>query len=86
MRSIATKSSIPATTRQRLLANPLTGYATGLVTGLVGVSGRTISLPLQMLLLGETIKVAINNLFRFTLLLISICTLILEVSQLTVDR
>lgn len=140
-RSIAMESSLPATQRQKLLSNILTGCSAGLVAGLVGVGGGAILVPLQMLLLGETIKVAIqtslgvvfltavsatlghsinghvlfsqgiilgiggllgaqfgtrylpkipdrivNNLFRFTLLLISIYTFIQGISQLTVDR
>ncbi len=137
-RSIAMASSLPATTRQKLLSSTLTGCSAGLVAGLVGVGGGAILVPLQMLLLGETIKVAIqtslgvvfltavsatighginghvlfsqgiilgiggllgaqfgtrylptipdrivNNLFHFTLLLISIYTFIQGISQLT---
>lgn len=38
-----------------------TGGAAGVLTGLLGVGGGTIMVPLQMLLLGEPIKVAIQT-------------------------
>ncbi len=38
-----------------------TGSAAGVLTGLLGVGGGTIMVPLQMLLLGEPIKVAIQT-------------------------
>jgi uncharacterized protein len=49
------------TTRNRLLWGLLTGSLAGLVAGLVGVGGGAIMVPLQMMLLGEKIKVAIQN-------------------------
>ena len=55
------KSSAPSTNRQKLIAGILTGSLAGLVAGLVGVGGGAIMVPLQMLLLGETIKVAIQT-------------------------
>lgn len=50
-----------ATTPNRLLGAMLTGSLAGLVAGLVGVGGGAIMVPLQMILLGEKIKVAIQN-------------------------
>ncbi len=58
---IGVKSSVIATTWQKLRANTITGVLAGLVAGLVGVGGGAILVPLQMLLLGETIKVAIQT-------------------------
>jgi uncharacterized protein len=58
---IGTKSSAPATEKRQLLSITLTGSLAGLVAGLVGVGGGAIMVPLQMLLLGETIKVAIQT-------------------------
>jgi uncharacterized protein len=49
------------TTRNKLLWGLLTGSLAGLVAGLVGVGGGAIMVPLQMMLLGEKIKVAIQN-------------------------
>jgi uncharacterized protein len=60
-RSIGVKSSAPATKWQQLGSNVLTGSLAGVVAGLVGVGGGAIMVPLQMLLLGETIKVAIQT-------------------------
>ncbi len=50
-----------ATTKNKLFSSILTGILAGLVAGLVGVGGGAIMVPLQMMLLGETIKVAIQN-------------------------
>ncbi|MCY7368767.1 MAG: sulfite exporter TauE/SafE family protein [Chamaesiphon sp.] len=58
---IGVKSTTPSTNQQKLLPGILTGSLAGLVAGLVGVGGGAIMVPLQMLLLGETIKVAIQT-------------------------
>jgi uncharacterized protein len=42
----------------------ITGSLAGLVAGLVGIGDGAIVLSLQMLLLGETIKVAIQTSLR----------------------
>jgi uncharacterized protein len=49
------------TSQNKLLWGMLTGSLAGLVAGLVGVGGGAIMVPLQMMLLGEKIKVAIQN-------------------------
>lgn len=49
------------TTKNKLFSSILTGILAGLVAGLAGVGGGAIMVPLQMMLLGETIKVAIQN-------------------------
>jgi uncharacterized protein len=54
-------SGEPDTIRHKLLAGIVTGSLAGFVAGLVGVGGGAIMVPLQMLLLGETIKVAIQT-------------------------
>ena len=58
---IGVESGATSSTNQKLLSNTLTGSLAGLVAGLVGVGGGAIMVPLQMLLLGETIKVAIQT-------------------------
>lgn len=59
-RLIETESST-VNTQNKLLWGLLTGSLAGLVAGLVGVGGGAIMVPLQMMLLGEKIKVAIQN-------------------------
>ncbi len=59
-RLMETESS-SLTTQNKLLWGSLTGSLAGLVAGLVGVGGGAIMVPLQMMLLGEKIKVAIQN-------------------------
>lgn len=53
--------STPSAPSDQLFWGILTGSLAGLVAGLVGVGGGAIMVPLQMMLLGETIKVAIQN-------------------------
>ncbi len=57
---VGIESSTPATARYGLFTT-ITGILAGLVAGLMGVGGGAIMVPLQMLLLGETIKVAIQT-------------------------
>jgi uncharacterized protein len=59
-RLIETESST-VNTQNKLLWGLLTGSLAGLVAGLVGVGGGAIMVPLQMMLLGEKIEVAIQN-------------------------
>jgi uncharacterized protein len=54
-------SNTPAKTFNPLLARIVTGGAAGVLAGLFGVGGGVIMVPLQMLLLGEKIKVAIQT-------------------------
>jgi uncharacterized protein len=57
---VESKSST-LSTKRHTLSTTLTGGLAGLVAGLAGVGGGAIMVPLQMLLLGETIKVAIQT-------------------------
>jgi uncharacterized protein len=53
--------SSTSSTAKNGLSTTITGILAGLVAGLMGVGGGAIMVPLQMLLLGETIKVAIQT-------------------------
>jgi uncharacterized protein len=60
------KSKIEFSNHSNILLNPIfaritTGSAAGLLAGLFGVGGGVIMVPLQILLLGESIKTAIQT-------------------------
>lgn len=57
----AANNAKPAKTFDPLFSRILTGGAAGILAGLFGVGGGVIMVPLQMLLLGEKIKVAIQT-------------------------
>lgn len=57
----ASTNAKPAKPFNPLFARILTGGAAGILAGLFGVGGGVIMVPLQMLLLGEKIKVAIQT-------------------------
>lgn len=59
--ALETKISPSPASGYRLLARLGTGSVAGLLAGLFGVGGGVIMVPLQMLLLGEPIKVAIQT-------------------------
>lgn len=60
-RLLAREKSVIEPNFNPVIASVGTGGAAGLLAGLFGVGGGVIMVPLQMLLLGETIKVAIQT-------------------------
>ncbi|MBW4577696.1 MAG: sulfite exporter TauE/SafE family protein [Aphanothece sp. CMT-3BRIN-NPC111] len=60
-RLLAREESVIEPNFNPVMASVGTGGAAGLLAGLFGVGGGVIMVPLQMLLLGETIKVAIQT-------------------------
>lgn len=53
--------SLPENKRPQTLARVMTGGIAGFLAGLFGIGGGVIMVPLQMVLLGEPIKVAIQT-------------------------
>jgi hypothetical protein len=53
--------TLPEKTQHRTLARVTTGGIAGFLAGLFGIGGGVIMVPLQMVLLGEPIKVAIQT-------------------------
>ncbi|GET44014.1 hypothetical protein MiSe_88400 [Microseira wollei NIES-4236] len=56
-----TEEIIPSTITNHIVARILTGIVAGVLAGLFGVGGGAIMVALQILLLGERIKVAIQT-------------------------
>ncbi|NBD16993.1 MAG: TSUP family transporter [Cyanobacteria bacterium] len=55
------EDTLPEKTQHRTLARVATGGIAGFLAGLFGIGGGVIMVPLQMVLLGEPIKVAIQT-------------------------
>ena len=55
------KDSQPEKTQHRTVSRVMTGGVAGFLAGLFGIGGGVIIVPLQMVLLGEPIKVAIQT-------------------------
>ncbi len=61
LRERLTRGQKPSAVKWPLFSQLTTGSAAGVLAGLFGVGGGVIMVPLQMLLLGESIKVAIQT-------------------------
>lgn len=60
-KQLTATDSVGSASRQALFTRLGTGGLAGLLAGLFGVGGGVVMVPLQVLLLGETIKVAIQT-------------------------